>query len=169
MLNPRRRRVQRWAALTLLALAPIGCSDRFGVTAGAAQADFDPRVLAYLECIECIDGERATVVGMGSVAVPGLRRAVLQGPAPARMALLDSTLRTLRKRIGRSRLLEPAITQQKVSFRTLYFRRGSDALGAIGSDSAIAALCLARQVDDVPARQRRFADSTLARMGASCP
>jgi hypothetical protein len=67
------------------------------------------------------------------------------------------------------RLPDAAIAEQKASFRALYFRRGTDALGAIGGDSARSALCLARQADGVPDRHRRFADSALARLGAACP
>jgi hypothetical protein len=157
----------RVASMTCVAIGLLACSQTSVTVSGAGTDAFPPAVFRLLECIECIDGERDTVLAMGAAAVPSLRRAVVDGPAPGRMARLDSTLRAIRTPAD-TRLAEAAIAEQKASFRALYFRRGADALGAIGGDSARAALCQARLADGVPAWHRQFADSALARMGATC-
>ena len=78
----------------------------------------DTRVFGYLECIDCLGGERAVVLRMGDSAVPSLRTALLRGPDPQRVHILDSTLRR------RLEVVRPGIADRQVkAYRSSYTRR----------------------------------------------
>ena len=134
-----RAATDRRAALALLVIA-----------AACRPTEELPRdeVLAWLTCMDCIDGEAADVVGLGEEAVPELRRA-LDGP-PAMLAdsvrarSLHDWERTARFSIsegqpvpmGRDEFLDEEVER----FATAYRMRAADALGRIGGSRARAAL-----------------------------
>ena len=137
---------------------------------GCSPADFvdqtviGTRVFAFLECIDCMSGERATVLRMGDSAVSSLRTALVRGPDPRRIQILDSTLRL------RLEAIRPGIASRQVrAYRASYIRRAADALGEIGGGQAISALCLGRGNTPIGSANRNAIDSALVRASGACP
>lgn len=138
--------------------------------AGCGPADFvdqtvlDTRVFNYLECIDCLSGERMAVIRMADSAVPSLRTALLRGPDPRRVQILDSALR------DRLQAERPGIAGRQVrAYRASYTRRAADALGDIGGGLAIGTLCASRGNNPPASAERRVIDSALFRAGGTCP
>ncbi len=143
-----------------VASAGVGCS-RSIIPDGTV---IDTRVFAYLECIDCLRGQRAVVIRMGDSAVPSLRVALERGPDSQRVQILDSTLRR------RLTLLRPGIAERQVrAYRASYTRRAADALGDIGGGLAISALCAGRGNTPPGSVDRKTIDSALVRSSGTCP
>ncbi|MEO7521642.1 MAG: hypothetical protein ABIW79_07490 [Gemmatimonas sp.] len=153
-------RLITWALLAFSCAACNGAS-----TSTQSTVPIDGRVLAFMECEECIQGERARVVQMGDTAVQALREALSHGPNPHRVAIVDSSLRQFTKPPPS----QAAIAYQLRIFRALYARRSALALGLIGTPAAKAALCEARQFAPLSPAERAAVDSSLAMIGGTCP
>ncbi len=125
----------------------------------------EQRVLALMECYECVDGELDSVVALGSVVVPQLRTGLVEGPEPSRVARMDSSLRYYTT----PQPSDTVIADQIENYRALYRMRSMRALTAIGGPDAIDALCAGRASPRFTPADRLALDSAIQRVGGSCP
>lgn len=124
----------------------------------------DGRVLAFMECEECIQRERDKVVQMGDTAVPALRQALLHGPSDSRLSLMDSSLR----RFTTLAPSQSAVQYQLRIYRSMYTTRSALALGLIGGAAARAALCEAKKSALLSRLESAVVDSSLVKVGGAC-
>ena len=148
-------------AVALCAAIIVGCAPADAPRAAAVQQ----RVLALMECYECVDGELDSVVAQGVQAVPLLRTALLEGPAPGRLARMDSSLRYYTT----PRASNTVIALQLGNYRALYRMRSTRALTAIGGTASSEALCAGRSVPQLTPGDRLALDSAIQRVGGACP
>jgi len=148
-----------WLALGGLVMA---CPDEPQVVAGS--------VLRWMQCQECIDGERAAVVAMGDSAVPDLRRLLIDGPPADFVDRVRAEARTPLQRPTGVQVPPQTFVERVVEdFRSSYRVRASSALGLIGGPAAIAALCAGRAQSFGRREVRAAIDSALVLVSGSCP
>ena len=121
------------------------------------------RVLALMECDECMERELSTVTRLGAQALPALRAALL-GPDTVRQRILERSLRAY---------VHPALTDEMIrhqleNVRTMYTRRATQAIVIISPVEARIALCAARGGGSLTPRGRDAVDAALARLGGTC-
>lgn len=151
----RRQRTPMIVGGALLALL-IGCR----ATPAPQRTEAD-RVLAYLQCQECINGERKAVIAMGDTAVVQLRQLLLNGPPAYRVQIVRTRLQRLAPQAP------SAVLQDQLSdFDASYRLRAADALSAIGGNAARDAMCRARAQ---PLRPEVRAKLDTALLSSSCP
>ena len=108
------------------------------------QQQVDRVVYAWMQCIDCMDHERESVVALGDAAVPRLRAILLDGPPPAHVAAINASMQALAQSAPAGSAPSPAvIAAQLDSFRSMYRRRALLALTGIASVQAHSALCAA--------------------------
>jgi hypothetical protein len=154
---------------TFAAIAVLyGCQD----TAPVPAPPIDARIWRMIQCVECIDNERANVVAMQDTAVPALRYLLLHGPPDNVVASYDSSLRTPRPATppATGTFAPPAhvVDGRVQDFIAFHRIRSSTALGLIGTDSAHKALCEGTAMqfrDDV----KRVVQVSLRGMPGPCP
>jgi hypothetical protein len=123
----------------------------------------DSRVLAYMECAECREGELEAVTTARDTAVPPLQQILIAGPDAHRLSVVEHSLRaTLTPTPS-----DAAIQFQLASFRRMYETRAIRALSIIATGDAKTALCRARAT--VTTYERAALDSAIARAGGQCP
>ncbi len=122
-----------------------------------------------MECHECIEGERDSVVARGPSAVPLLAEALLQGAPADRIAEMRNGLLSLRATTALP-AFTAVIDLQLEDFHTLYRVRAALALGAIGGTLARQALCSGQSMGFPRLSVRRAIDSALSQTGGvTCP
>jgi len=155
----RRSRLLTVGCLVALTTPLYGC---LGSTAKTTATMETERVLAYMQCQECIEGEREAVIAMGDTAVTQLRQFLLNGPPADRVQLVRLQLQRIAPNASNS-----VIDHQLSSFDASYRLRAADALGAIGSPAAREGLCRARSQPGLRSEVRAAVRSRLA--SGSCP
>ncbi len=108
------------------------------------------RIVEWLECEECIDGELRAVLEVGEGAVPSLARALLDGPSPAALALLRADLRQRHGELSAFARRHPEasfdmtadqyVEHYASNYVALYQVRSARGLSEIGGPAAIRAL-----------------------------
>lgn len=153
----------RWwiIAATIVVAALAACSRQVSPPAYA----LDERVFVFLECLDCMSGERERVILMGDSAVPSLQLALLRGPDPKRVAALARALGQRSIAVSSPGLA----TRQVEVYRGSYWRRAAGALRDIGGPLAQRALCESKAARASPGLDRAYLDSAIARAGAGCP
>lgn len=166
MLRAAGRMRGRMALLGSLTLGILGvaCVDAVG------RQQSDAAIFAWMQCHDCLNGERARVVALGDTAVPRLRHLLLDGPPPEHVAAVESQLDRLARDLPVPGVLTPEVrAAQLEGFRELYRLRAASALAGIGSADAQSALCAPRLAPP-PGPLRDAVDSALARIGRGpCP
>ena len=114
------------------------------------KTEITQKVVTWLECEECEDGELELVLKEGDLAVPTLSAALLKGPSPASLELLRLGLekRYDDLQLYRKNHKDVKLTQSKKEFvshymgnyGSLYRIRAAEALSAIASKQARKAL-----------------------------
>lgn len=107
-------------------------------------------ILAWLECIDCLDGQLQSVVALGETAVPHLIAALLLGPSPASRYEMSQHLarsyQSLKQRAATHPNFQFKSNQQEYvddymdNYIATYRIRSSIALGKIGGGEAEEAL-----------------------------
>lgn len=145
----------------------LSCVGAFACDPSRTSERVDGSVFSWVQCIDCMHGQFARVVALGDTAVPRLTEILISGPPVAHDSAYMESLRRIVTGQGTSALA--VIDHQRRMFARTYRRRALEALEAIQSPPAIAALCLAR-LSTTPAELGRPAiDSSVARIGATCP
>jgi hypothetical protein len=125
-----RRTVRTWSVV-LLMTALSGCGD---------DSLLKP-VEAWLNCDECINGERAAVRALGETAVPQLVRALLEGPPAAHRELIRQQGLAMYSKGGLDSLSANRYSTQLVdNYVANYQARAAVSLGDIRTVRAISAL-----------------------------
>lgn len=116
----------------------------------AEAAQIRHSIIAYLECEECMDGERAAVVKLGRTAVPTLAAALREGPSDVQLELLRRHITNTHRKLKEYEQTHPeAKPLRSVEFYVklytdnylaLHQSRAATALGAIGGPEARRAL-----------------------------
>ena len=144
LLEPRAQRRTMLVPFIVVAVLMISA---FTCTPSQQNNELDPRLIAFLECQECIDGERDVVVKMGDSAVAALTRALLNGPTDYRVRLVEKSLEMFINPTPSASV----IRAQLDSYRSLYRRRATYALGLIATPAAKVALCRAKATPNLSA------------------
>jgi hypothetical protein len=111
--------------------------------------------------------QREGVVALRDTAVPRLREIAILGPPRSHDSAYVASLRRLAQRT--TSVSPPVIERQRQRFAYMYRRRALSALEAIDGTPARGALCLSRASASPGSAMYRAIDSSLTRMGASCP
>ncbi len=129
-----------------------------------AASESRARVVVWLECEECGDGELANVAALGAAVVPTLAAVLRGGMSPAQRAELTLQLEQRweeraayeRERGGESRLAprEQFVAGHLASRDALYRVRAATALGQLGSEEAVDALRAALAARQPPSVER---------------
>lgn len=128
----------------------------------------------WMQCHDCMNGERDGVIALGDTAVPLLRKVLQDGPPDPHVATVARSLRELADR-SRGRDAPDYATRVFVlsRFRSMYQLRAISALRGIGTPDAVAALCAARQRAMTRAGTSRSVtsalDSAVLRLPRPCP
>lgn len=149
--------IQSPAVLPAAVALAVLCS---GGAASAQPPPVAPAITAWLDCVECSNAELKSVAALGNSAVPELRRVLLNGPAAEQLAAerqhLQRTYRTLKEYEQRRPERRVALTEPEYmriyeeKFVLLKRGRAARALGAIATETAIAALQAALAMDLPP-------------------
>jgi hypothetical protein len=126
-------------------------NQRVGAALPPAQAaEVRRKIVSWLECDECSEGQRDSVVALGAIADPTLRATLLEGPSPAKREMLRRSLSDTYSRLKSYESTHPdsrvpLSEQQYVDLYTsnylaLYAVRSATALGLIGGEAAADAL-----------------------------
>jgi hypothetical protein len=107
-------------------------------------------VEAWLECVECRDGELQAVVKLGSSAVASISPALLNGPPPAKLQSYEKHLRQLYAEMKAYEKTHPKsvvpytedefVKRDLAKYANQYRARAARALGDIGGPQAASAL-----------------------------
>jgi len=160
----------RSAWLALGAALLLGCPARDGAAPAQQRvASSRERLVAWLECEECGDGELVNVVALGPAVVPTLAAVLRSGMSPAQRAKLTLQLEQRweerrayeSEHASESRLAsrEQYVAGHLESRDALYRVRAATALGRIGSDEAIEALRAALSVPQRPSVERAISQA----------
>jgi hypothetical protein len=130
----------------MLALALVACQVPAQELSPEDAASARRTITAWLECEECVDGEREAVVALGGIALPTLVAVLREGPSPARREEmrrhLERVYRELRESGAELAAGSPEEYAQRYlgNFEALYRIRAAEGLGAIGGGEARRAL-----------------------------
>jgi hypothetical protein len=127
----------------------------------SARATRQAQVVAWLECGECLDGERAAVRGQGNWPVSALSLALLDGPGPNRRANVRRRME-LTYPTGASLPQTEYVALGLQGYVETYQRRAAIALADIAEDGSTSARqALASALDSANAGSRAFPASVL--------
>jgi hypothetical protein len=164
--------ISRWIVLGLL-MVVLAVLLVIGVWRGpfdcgrAGREERQEAVLAWLECVECIDGEREAVVAQRGCPVPALTDALLNGPGPGRVANVRRKLELSSTPVGtvtRGQLVQIGVEGYTATYRVRAAIALTD-LTLAGVKAAGEALAAAR--DSADAGTRTFPREVLGVLGSA--
>jgi hypothetical protein len=151
--------------LVLLALA---CANPNVAPSPSPSVGVTRAVYAWMQCQDCLDGERNRVVALGDSAVPMLQ-GLLSGPPVEHMNAVRRSIEELAARMPAPRMpSQITIDQQLAVFHSMYVGRAASALAGIGDSLSRKALCDARATNLAPV-DRRAVDAAIMTIGGTCP
>jgi hypothetical protein len=125
------------AVIVQFAVATAGLLSACGLSAKE-----DRTIEAWLNCDECVHGERAAVRALGQDAVPTLERALRQGPPQERLAIMNQKARSIHRSLDTAARVPVQIyvSQLERNYVANYQKRAAVALADLGGDRARNAL-----------------------------
>lgn len=153
----------------MLSLGSPGAGQSPATLRSGQQASVDKIVYAWMQCQDCMAGERERVVSLGGTAVPRLRAILKEGPPPSHMAAIQKSLQYLVSHADSGRVpSRRALAAQLDAFQSMYRVRAASALAGIGGRAALSALCAGVASSAPGSVVRAAARAGVAKLGGSC-
>jgi hypothetical protein len=147
-----------------VALSTGGRASAADPTTPEESARMRTALVEWFECEECEEGQLAAVVRFGDAVVPSLAATLEGGPGPASRELLRRELEKRHRELVAYAKdhpeAKPASSEREFvalyldNYDALYRSRAAQALGAVGTDAAVAALQRALEAKYRPDVQR---------------